>query len=75
MKNKEKHSYNHFTSPMPPHLTPEERAEWEKEMKWQEQEVERRKKEGMYPNDKKSKAKVRRKRKISKTKYQEPYHG
>jgi len=38
----------HFTSPIPPHLTPEERKEWEKELEWQKQEVERRKKEGFY---------------------------
>jgi len=37
-----------FISPIPPHLSPEEREIWEKELKWQRQEVARRKKEGFY---------------------------
>lgn len=39
-----------FQSPIPKHLTPEERELWEKEMRWQEEEIKRRKKEGFYPN-------------------------
>ena len=39
-----------FISPIPPHLTPEERAQWEKELQWERQEHERRKKEGYYPS-------------------------
>ena len=74
MKKKEENPFNNFKSPMPPHLTPEERAVWDREMEWQEQEIKRRKKEGLYPNGN-SEARVRIKRKISKTKYQEPYHG
>ena len=38
-----------FISPIPPHLTPEEREMWEREMRWEQQEYERRKKEGFYP--------------------------
>jgi hypothetical protein len=38
-----------FISPIPPHLTPEEQAEWEKEIKWEKQEHERRKRQGYYP--------------------------
>lgn len=41
---------NQFISPIPPHLTPEEQKEWEKELEWERQEYERRKKEGFYPN-------------------------
>ena len=37
-----------YKSPIPPHLTPEERAEWEKELKWEKQELARRKKEGFW---------------------------
>ena len=39
-----------FISPIPPHLTPEEQEMWEREMRWQKQEYERRQKEGYYPN-------------------------
>ena len=39
-----------FISPIPPHLTPEEQAEWEKELQWERQELERRKAEGYYSN-------------------------
>lgn len=41
--------FNQFTSPIPPHLTPEERERWEKELEWERQEHERRKAEGYYP--------------------------
>ncbi|MAH46088.1 hypothetical protein CMI37_09660 [Candidatus Pacearchaeota archaeon] len=47
MKNNDK-SYNSCQSPIPPHLTPEEKEEWEKELEWQRQEMERRRKEGKY---------------------------
>jgi hypothetical protein len=43
--------YNSFRSPIPKHLSPEERAEWEKNMEWEQEEMERRKKEGYYPDD------------------------
>jgi len=45
---------NQFKSSIPPHLTPEERAEWEKELEWERQELARRKKEGFwkYPKQK-----------------------
>ena len=38
-------------SPIPKHLTPEERVEWEKEIEWEKKEHERRRKEGYYPNE------------------------
>ena len=41
--------FSQFRSPMPPHLTPEEQAEWEKELQWERKEYQRRKKEGLYP--------------------------
>ena len=50
MKNKDD-SYNKFSSPMPPHLTPEEIAEWEKEIEWEKQELKRRKREGFYQDE------------------------
>jgi carbamate kinase len=37
-----------FTSPIPPHLTPEEKQQWEKELEWEKQQLEQRKKEGFY---------------------------
>ena len=40
--------YQQFTSPIPPHLTPEEQEEWKKELEWQQQEITRRKNEGFY---------------------------
>ncbi len=39
---------NPYKSPIPPHLTPEERELWEEEFRWQEEEIERRRKNGMY---------------------------
>ena len=36
--------YNDFMSPIPKHLTPEEREEWEKELEWERQERKRREK-------------------------------
>ena len=39
-----------FKSPIPQHLTPEERVVWEREAAWEEKERERRKKEGFYDN-------------------------
>lgn len=41
---------NDFKSPIPQHLTPEERIIWEREVEWEEKERERRKKEGFYDN-------------------------
>jgi len=40
--------HNSHKSPIPPHLTPEEREVWEEELRWQEEEIERRRKKGMY---------------------------
>lgn len=37
-----------FISPIPPHLTPEERKIWEKELEWERKQIKRRKKEGLY---------------------------
>jgi len=51
MKEKE-NFFNKFKSPMPKHLTPEERKEWEEEIEWERQEHQRRKKEGLYPDEK-----------------------
>tara|TARA_B100000214_G_scaffold372363_1_gene350470 strand:- start:878 stop:1063 length:186 start_codon:yes stop_codon:yes gene_type:complete len=39
-----------FISPIPPHLTPEEKERWEKELEWERQEYERRKAQGFYPH-------------------------
>lgn len=49
--------FNKFKSPMPKHLTPEERERWEEDYAWELQERERRRKEGYYdekPKKKKS---------------------
>ena len=48
MNNEEENFFNKFKSPMPKHLTPEERKKWEEEYEWELQERERRKKEGFY---------------------------
>ena len=48
---------NPYKSPIPPHLTPEEREIWEKEYEWERQEHERRKKEGRYDNPPRKKTK------------------
>ena len=40
---------NQFISPIPPHLSPQEIEVWEKELEWERQEHERRRKEGFYP--------------------------
>lgn len=40
--------HNSHQSPIPPHLTPEEREIWEEELRWEEEEIERRRKEGRY---------------------------
>ena len=40
--------YERFRSPMPKHLTPEEKKEWEESAEWEKKEYERRKKEGFY---------------------------
>jgi len=47
MKEKE-NFFNKFRISMPPHLSPEEQEEWLKEEEWNQQEYERRKKEGPY---------------------------
>jgi hypothetical protein len=39
-----------FISPIPPHLSPTEQIEWEKELEREMQELERRKAEGYYYN-------------------------
>jgi len=48
MNNEEKNFFDKFKTPIPPHLTPEEREEWEKEYEWEQQERKRREKEGLY---------------------------
>ena len=37
-----------FKSPIPPHLSPEEREEWEEEFRRDREELEKRKKKGLY---------------------------
>jgi hypothetical protein len=51
MKNKKdekENFFNKFASPMPKHLTPKEREVWERELKWEKKEKERRRQEGLY---------------------------
>ena len=50
MKKEENH-FNKFRSPIPKHLTPEERKRWEEEIAWEAQEKERRRMEGFYPDE------------------------
>tara|TARA_Y100000310_G_scaffold265728_1_gene276929 strand:+ start:3343 stop:3558 length:216 start_codon:yes stop_codon:yes gene_type:complete len=45
---KEENFYDKFKTPIPPHLTPEERERWEEEYEWELQEKARREKEGLY---------------------------
>ena len=47
MNNKE-NFYDKFKSPIPPHLTPEEREVWEEEYERESQDRERRRKQGFY---------------------------
>lgn len=52
-----------FTSPIPRHLSPEERDKWEKDLEWEKKEHERRKREGFYPKStdgKRVKAKMKK---------------
>ena len=55
MNKKEEEFYNRFRSPIPKHLTPEERKVWEEEREWELQERARRKKEGFYDETPKKK--------------------
>jgi len=48
MKKNHDQRCNPHKSPIPPHLTPEEREIWEEELRWQEEEIKRRRKKGMY---------------------------
>lgn len=48
MNNKKENIFNKFSSPIPKHLTPEERVQWEEDYEWELQERARRKKEGFY---------------------------
>ena len=41
--------FNKFRSAIPPHLSPEEHEEWVKETERSQQDYERRKREGFYP--------------------------
>jgi len=52
----DKDFYNKLKSPIPPHLTPEEREEWEKELEWERKELERRRREGRYRKHKKKRS-------------------
>jgi hypothetical protein len=49
---KEPNDPDKFKSPIPPHLTPEEREVWEKDFEWEKEERQRRKREGLYPDAK-----------------------
>jgi len=57
MKNKKNKKddnfFNKFKSPIPPHLTPEERKIWEKEIDRERKEHERRKQDGLYGSTRK----------------------
>ena len=57
MKNKKNKKddnfFNKFKSPIPPHLTPEERKIWEKEIDLERREHERRKQDGLYGSTRK----------------------
>ena len=57
MKKNNDKLHNPYKSPIPPHLTPEEREVWEEEFRWQEEEIERRRKKGM--NDQKPRKKTK----------------
>tara|TARA_B110001454_G_C12562197_1_gene368190 strand:- start:327 stop:551 length:225 start_codon:yes stop_codon:yes gene_type:complete len=48
MKKNEDKTNNPHQSPIPPHLTPEERAEWERDAEYEKKEKERRRQEGLY---------------------------
>jgi len=73
MKNNDKERDPYKPSPIPKHLTPEERAIWEQDQEWQEKEVERRKKSGLYDPPK---YKRKRGRLSSKKKYEmKPFHS
>ena len=45
--------YSKFRSPIPLHLSPDEQKIWEKELEWDQQELQRRKNEGFwkYPHE------------------------
>ena len=43
--------YSKYRSPIPPHLTPEELSQWQKEMEWERKEKMRRARLGLYPNE------------------------
>ena len=45
---KKENDFDNFKSPIPQHLTLEERIIWEREAEWEKKEYERRKKEGFY---------------------------
>jgi hypothetical protein len=49
--------FDKFKTPIPPHLTPEEREKWEEDYEWEQQERERRKKEGFYDEKPRKKSK------------------
>ena len=55
-KKNDKYSDPYKLSPIPPHLTPEEREEWIRELEQEEEEVERRKKQGLYKQRPKKKS-------------------
>lgn len=41
-------SHSKFKSPIPPHLSPDEQKIWEKDLEWEQQELQRRKNEGFW---------------------------
>ena len=71
MKSNDKPHYTRM-SPVPPHLTPEEREEWARQQEWDEQEVERRKKDGMYKPPKYKKKRGRPSKKVAEM---QPFHS
>jgi hypothetical protein len=52
---KKENYFNKLKSPIPQHLTPEERERWEEEHEWELQERARRRKEGFYDQKPKKK--------------------
>lgn len=64
---KKENDFDNFKSPIPQHLTLEERIIWEREAEWEKKEYERRRKEGFY-DDLKGNGIKKRKLKLRKLK-------
>jgi|APGre2960657505_1045072.scaffolds.fasta_scaffold172558_1 hypothetical protein len=65
-QNKDNDLPSKWTSRIPLHLSNKESVEWEKDLKWEIEEHERRKKEGFYGSDGRKKEAKKRKSKHSK---------